>query len=712
MTPEEQQIADLKEQVKQLEQLVKSQNRSTQGNKSWTQSVYDSTNATDAFGSALTMANANLHTLGTTLGESLKPKNILDKTAQVEFLTSTLVRQSMGASRIAGDEFTQTLVQATEESLKYGVTIEDNLEMMKSINDVMKVNTYLTDDQVTGMGILARNAGVTSGEIAEITKGFSDIGVGTNEAIDNISQMQKQARDYGINVGTFMKTVGSNMKLLSTYNFKNGIEGFSKMLAKAQALRIDVSSTFALSEKLLDPEQAIETAAGFQMLGGAIGDLGDPFKLLHMAQSDVGGLQDAMLGMAESAVIFDEETGEFDIPVAEMYRLREAARLAGKSYEEFSQDAIKAKKRTEKLEILDAFGRYDDETQELIASLAEFDGGELKVKLPGYEDAINVASLGQDELQKLRDMQAENALDDKEIALRSMKALEAMAFANKQAALTGVKVGVNTKGITDALELMEAGGKMANVTLGDTFSEENLNPLGESITDAISKGLSGETENQKVREEFASLIGNFQTNLGTNFDNLSGFMSDDNMLTTPGLLKTLAGNIGDLGLSADEVKEYIESLSGTLNDLIPDINGMEETLENRDEYHLIHGEGYQNEYNSTQSTSDTTSTTIPTVEITPEQPPSVLTTNVETNNTEPLRAENTTPPTTQSYSENKEMKLTIDFKQGLPITLDGMALNTLGPEELRKIFGSQEFITALSTNLSKNTTYTENILIG
>lgn len=709
MTPEEQRIADLERQV---EQLLKSQNRSTQGNKSWTQSVYDSTNATDAFGSALTMANANLQTLGATLGESLSPKNILDKTAQVEFLTSTLVRQSMGASRIAGDEFTQTLVQATEESLKYGVTIEDNLEMMKSINDVMKVNTYLTDDQVTGMGILARNAGVTSGEIAEITKGFSDIGVGTNEAIDNISQMQKQARDYGINVGTFMKTVGSNMKLLSTYNFKNGIEGFSKMLAKAQALRIDVSSTFALSEKLLDPEQAIETAAGFQMLGGAIGDLGDPFKLLHMAQSDVAGLQDAMLGMAESAVIFDEETGEFDIPVAEMYRLREAAKLAGKSYEEFSQDAIKAKKRTEKLEILDAFGRYDDKTQELIASLAEFDGGELKVKLPGYEDAINVASLGQDELQKLRDMQAENALDDKEIALRSMKALEAMAFANKQAALTGVKVGVNTKGITDALELMEAGGKMANVTLGDTFSEENLNPLGESLTDAISKGLANEDANQKVREDFSSLFGDFNRNLGTNFENLSGFMSDDNKLTTPGLLTTLAGNIGNLGLNASEVQAHIESLSGTLRGLIPDINGMEQTLENRDDYHLRHGEEYQDEYNSTQSNPDTTSTTIPTInQPSPQQPPSVLTTNVETINTDSLRAENTTQPTTQSYSENKEMKLTIDFKQGLPITIDGMALNTLSTEDLRKIFGSQEFVTALSTNLSKNTTYTENIKV-
>ena len=81
--------------------------------------------------------------------------------------------------------------------------------------------------------------------------------------------MQKQARDYGINVGKFMKDIGSNIKMLSSYNFKDGVEGFSRMVAKAQALRMDVSQTFSLSEKLLDPETAIETAAGFQMLGGA-----------------------------------------------------------------------------------------------------------------------------------------------------------------------------------------------------------------------------------------------------------------------------------------------------------------------------------------------------------------------------------------------------------------------------------------------------------
>lgn len=707
MSPEEENRI-LRENYEALKKQVDLLSKGKDASGRFVENINRQTSATDAFGSALSMANAGLQNIGTTLKESLNPKSILDKTAQVEFLTSTLVRQSMGASRIATDDFTQTLIQATEESLKYGVTVEDNLEMMKSINDVMKVNTYLTDEQVTGMGILARNAGVTSGEIAEITKGFSDIGVGTDDAIDNISKMQKQARDYGVNVGEFMKTVGSNMKLLSTYNFKNGIEGFSKMLAKAQALRIDVSSTFALSEKLLDPEQAIETAAGFQMLGGAIGDLGDPFKLLHMAQSDVNGLQDAMLGMAESAVIFDEETGEFDIPVAEMYRLREAAKLAGKSYEEFSQDAIKAKKRTEKLEILDAFGRYDDDTQELIASLAEFDGGELKVKLPGYEDAINVASLGQDEIKALRDLQEENALDDKEIALRSMKALEAMAFANKQAALSGVKIGVNTKGITDALELMEAGGKTANATLSDVFSEENLNPLGESLTDAISKGLDNEDANQKVREEFSSLFGEMQRNIISNFQDLSEYTSEDNSLTKPGLLTLLATNIDSLGFTMEE----LGTLLGGLNGLIPDlINREEESIPNRDDYHLPHTPG-NFQQNDTQITPDSTSTT---GSLTPElrnlselqQPQNQMVSNTQANTTEPLSLQNTTP--TESYSENKEIKVSFDFSQGLPITLDGMALNTLSPDQLKKIFQTQEFIDALGRSLNKNTTYTESI---
>ena len=56
--------------------------------------------------------------------------------------------------------------------------------------------------------------------------------------------------------------------------------------------------------------------------------------------------------MAEGAAVFNEETGEFDIPVTEMYRLREAAKLAGISYQDMTQTAFKAAERTKKLDML------------------------------------------------------------------------------------------------------------------------------------------------------------------------------------------------------------------------------------------------------------------------------------------------------------------------------------------------------------------------
>jgi hypothetical protein len=149
-----------------------------------------------------------------------------------------------------------------------------------------------------------------------------------------------------------MGGVNKNLKLMTSYNFKDGVQGLSNMVAQAQALRIDMGTTVSLADKLMSPEAAIETAARFQMLGGAIGKLGDPFQLLHMAQTDMEGLQDSVVGMAAASVSFNEETGEFDIPVTEMYRLREAADLAGMGYQEMTELAMKAAQKNKKLDIL------------------------------------------------------------------------------------------------------------------------------------------------------------------------------------------------------------------------------------------------------------------------------------------------------------------------------------------------------------------------
>ena len=133
------------------------------------------------------------------------------------------------------------------------------MAVFKEINTIMQRNTLLTAEQQTNMALLARNSGVAAGDIATMVEAFDTIGVGTDEAISNISMMQQEARSFGINVGQFMKNIGSNIKLLNSYNFKNGVEGFTKMVAKAQALRIDFNKTVSLADSLLSPETAIET---------------------------------------------------------------------------------------------------------------------------------------------------------------------------------------------------------------------------------------------------------------------------------------------------------------------------------------------------------------------------------------------------------------------------------------------------------------------
>jgi hypothetical protein len=455
------------------------------------------TKGMDALGRATKITDANIINLAANLSRLALPTEVLRDTEALRELSYELVQETMGQTRIIGQAVAHSMGEATFETLQFGVSLDDNLNLMKQINSVMKVNTLLTTEQVVNMQAIAKSAGVTAAELVPIVEGFANIGVGTNDAIENIESMSKQARLYGINVGEFMKGISNNIKQLSTYNFKAGIEGFSRMVAKAQALRMDVSKTFSLTESLLDPEKAIETAAGFQMLGGAVGDLGDPFKLLYMAQNDVEGLQDSILNMAESAVVFNEETGQFDIPVTEMYRLREAAKLTGMDINELSNTAIKSRERTQKLGVLDAFTDLSEEEKELIANMADIDGkGQMTVTLP-YEDdgvmktkTLDATQLTADELKELRKVQQDNDASAKDIALKQLTALLSISNTIKSSEAATVMGGVNTAGVSDALDAGEAMGKTLMEGLNNSINAESMEDYGYSLTQALAKGLN------------------------------------------------------------------------------------------------------------------------------------------------------------------------------------------------------------------------------
>jgi len=350
------------------------------------------------------------------------------------------VRESIGQTRIVSDEIQRMSANAAKTTLGIGVTIEDNISLFAALNNSMMRTTFFTDEQVVRFQALGQIANMTSTELATMATSFDTLGYTTDETLDHMQSMTEEARSYGVNVSSFMSEVNKNLKLMTSYNFKDGVKGLSNMVAQAQSLRIDMGTTVSFADELMSPEKAIETAAGFQMLGGAVGALGDPFQLLHMAQTDMEGLQTSLVDMAGASVDFNKETGEFNIPVTEMYRLREAAKLAGQSYQEFSEMAINSAQRTEKLKLLDGFNTVPEEQKELIASLGKIGAnGTMEITMP--DGSIKKIGEGFNELVgsdygELQSMLDVNNMSEIDIAKQSMGYLNEIS--NAQSVLTNM----------------------------------------------------------------------------------------------------------------------------------------------------------------------------------------------------------------------------------------------------------------------------------
>jgi hypothetical protein len=365
--------------------------------------------------------------------DALSPNRLAVRYAQIEDLTKKTTRNISGMFGASADALQRGSVAAFMKTIEIGASYEDVLSIQQEIATQQQKALSLTEAEVIAAVEFSKATGVAAKDVGSIVLAFADLGQSTSTALESMSGMAAEARKYGLNVGQFMSTVAKNLTLVNAYGFKNGVEGFTKMVARAQALRIDMTQTTKLAEKLLNPEDAIELAANFQMLGGAIGDLGDPFKLLYMAQNDMNGLQEAVVQAAKSSVMFNKTTGEFKISGTEMYRLRAQAQALGISYEELANTAVRAAKETEILSQL-RFSGLNEETQQLVANLGEIKDGQVQIKLPGTNDFVKASELTGKQIESLKEYQETTQLSDKDIAVNQLSVLQ-----NIDNSLSGLK---------------------------------------------------------------------------------------------------------------------------------------------------------------------------------------------------------------------------------------------------------------------------------
>jgi hypothetical protein len=319
-----------------------------------------------------------------------------------ESLTTSLQR-SMGGVIIGAETFAKKFKDAYYNGvekmvngvrvmrtplIEIGASFKDTTESVEGLASGIGRMVNPSDEVIYNMVALAKATGQSSKEVGGMVALMTKYNYTQLDATKKIHDLSVEARSAGLSAKGYLTEINKNMKSLSGFGFKSGVDGMKNMVKQAMLLRTSVESIGAMKmqDSILEPEGAIEMAANFQMLGGAVGKLADPFQLMYMAQNDMEGLQNELVNSTKAAMTFNEKTGGFDIATEDMYRLRQQAKLTNTNLE----DLVDTGRQAAKMDYLkDKFdlGGLSEEHQNVLSGLAEIGpGGEVKIDLPGYEE--------------------------------------------------------------------------------------------------------------------------------------------------------------------------------------------------------------------------------------------------------------------------------------------------------------------------------------
>jgi uncharacterized protein with FMN-binding domain len=152
-------------------------------------------------------------------------------------------------------------------------------------------------------------------------------------------------------------------------------------------------------------------------VGGAIGDLGDPMKMMYMATNNVEGIQDALIGATSSLATFNKESGKFEVIGINIRKAKAMADAMGISMSELRKGAIAAAERTSAaMDMLSNGLKLDKDQTDLITNLSHMKDGKMTMEIQG------------DEMRKILGVKG----DVKEIALESLTQTQAEQLAEYQ----------------------------------------------------------------------------------------------------------------------------------------------------------------------------------------------------------------------------------------------------------------------------------------
>jgi len=333
----------------------------------------------------------------------------------------------------------------------------------------------------------------------------------------------------GLNIRKTTEEFKNNIGRINQYGFENGVQGLNRMVQKSVEFRMNMQNVFDIAEKVMSPEKAIDLAANLQVLGGAIGALGDPFQMMYMATNNVEGLQDALIGAAESLATYNSEQGKFEISGVNLRRARAMAEELGMSYQDLSQMAIAAAERTSAAaDLMTAGVAVDDKEKEFITNLARMGkDGKMVIEVPpSIAESLGLAkdqsTIALDELSQtaanaiLENQKEFEKMNPKDIALEQFTATQQLALTVSEiAAMLKVEFANTYRGVGAEMDkyVKQADDMLKNYIKGDR-SNTDVNAEIEKRRSELQKEVEKQTQTKTSTQPLTptNVNNNQQTN--------------------------------------------------------------------------------------------------------------------------------------------------------------------------------------------------------
>ena len=494
---------------------------------------------TDALGGTAEDFNKNAYTLNVgAIGKKLESQfeglldaiNPLDTKIFAELETyANSVQTAFGLSKERVDEFKTSIADAAPELAKLGITDQQIANNLISIMDGLGGAASVSKEAIVELSAAAQ---LTGQEVGDLTSKFREVGISVYDVGEQMKTVTEVARSAGVSVNKVSGKVTANLEKMNIFNFENGVKGLAKMASQAERLGIKMEKIFAQSEKIMNPEGAIEMSAALQQLGVTSSGLLDPLRAMDMSQNDPEQFQKEIVNLGKEFTRFNEKTGQMEILPGAKRRMKEVAEAVGLTREEFAQMALKSSDFEMKLKQIKmpSLAVDDDETKEMIATMAQMKDGVATIQVRDKETGITtekkVEELTPEDLENLKKANEDSSKTIEEIAFNQLDVMSQIKnllstgeVATKFAKATTPTLSKFYGLVADSkLEIAKAADNIFGSTedMRTTFGE-----LGRPVEGIIKGKIAG--DDNKVKTE----IGNLETNLFKVFTDFSSKFSTE-----------------------------------------------------------------------------------------------------------------------------------------------------------------------------------------